>query len=330
MPTFTPIWKDIEVDVTSATTGDYVDFTLGLGSATNIVYTGRAYRDGESKIILRLNDIVESLMQLPDIQKDHTASSDGVVHQGQTVVRLFVKAEGTSSIVKELLYSDQWDYEEGIDVAKTTIHAPIDGVADPRQIWWASNLSTSDIFHYFIGEKDYSIDGDFWYRGGSVAVNLKDNTLATIGTELKVDEEEGNPITTYVIGEPCRRWCIYYVNALSGVDSFLFRGAVKESDALTRTTIGRPYNTPNGKVVEAEVVKTYTANSGYLNDAESERLAKHLIGTPMALLHDLENNIIYPVQVTNGEVTHKTYKGEGGKLVNYEITLQVLTSYKRR
>ena len=329
MPTFTPIWKEIEVDVTSATSGDYVDFTIGLGSATNVVYSGRAYRDADYKIVLRLNDIVESLMCLPDIQKDHTASATGTAHVGQTVVRLFLNASSTTgSLVKEILVSDRWDF--GHEWDGKSVHEPIDGVADPRQIWWASSLSSSDIFYALIGDQQYAFEGDFYFYGGSVAFDLKQNSAAVVGASLKSDEQEGAPVVDYVIGEPCRRWCLYYVNRLSGIDSFLLRGAVKESDSFTRTTIGRPYNTPNGKQVQAEVVKSFTVNTGYLSDNESHRFADNVPGTPMALLHDLENDVIYPVQVTTSEATHKTYKGEGGKLVNYELTLQVLTSYKRR
>lgn len=329
MPTFTPIWQEIEVDVTSATSGDYVDFTIGLGSATNIAYSGRAYRDADYKIILRLNDFVESLMYLPDIQKDHTASANGTVHVGQTVVRLFLKATSTTgSLVEEILVSDRWDFGHTWD--GTSVHDPIDGVADTRQIWWASSLSSSDIFRAYIGDEEYTFDGDFYFHGGSVAFDLKQNAKAVVGANLMTDEPDGEAKVDYTIGEPCRRWCLYYVNRYSGIDSFLLRGAVKESDSFTRTTIGRPYNTPNGKQVQAEVVKTFTANSGYLSDKESERFADNVPGTPMALLHDLENDVIYPVQVTSSEMTHKTYKGEGGKLVNYELTLQVLTSYKRR
>jgi hypothetical protein len=56
----------------------------------------------------------------------------------------------------------------------------------------------------------------------------------------------------------------------------------------------------------------------------------HLLNSTDVYLHDLERGIILPVVLDASSTPYKTYKGEGGKLVNYSIEVSIAQTRMRR
>ncbi len=64
-----------------------------------------------------------------------------------------------------------------------------------------------------------------------------------------------------------------------------------------------------------------------LNDEQSKNLAKNLIGTNKAYLHNLTTSKILPILSTDGSAVYKTYRNQGRKFVTYSINVECSQTY---
>lgn len=136
-----------------------------------------------------------------------------------------------------------------------------------------------------------------------------------------------NTITTAVTAgydeSYCGRYGITYLNQMGGYDFFLFEGKYSKSDGYNRFQYNRTYdNNYNGfglSTYQNEITTTYTLSTGWLNDEESYRFAKHVVGSNQVWLQDLETGKTTPVQITDKDVNYKKY--EGKELICYTLTV---------
>ena len=66
-----------------------------------------------------------------------------------------------------------------------------------------------------------------------------------------------------------------------------------------------------------------------MSDDEASRM-HHLLNSPNVYLLDMETDEMMPVVLTNTTTEYKTYKGNGGKLVNYTIEATLAQERIRR
>lgn len=130
----------------------------------------------------------------------------------------------------------------------------------------------------------------------------------------------------------CGDWALYYLNAKGGWDSFLIEGKVKRTDSLTRYEYGKGSGTPldfsrTQYMVESEAA--YEMHTGWLTDAQAANLAKNLLPSIKVYAHNLNENKIFPVVITDSSVEWKTYKNEK-KLVAYTINVAASNKEYRR
>lgn len=124
----------------------------------------------------------------------------------------------------------------------------------------------------------------------------------------------------------CGDWALYYSNRSGGWDSFLIEGNVKKIDNFEKYYINRSYNNTTmewgKKVYHNEITTNYELHTGWLNDRQSEILAFNLLSSNQVYLHDLVNNKIIPVVITDDTAEYKTFKNNGRKMVNYTINVE--------
>ena len=116
----------------------------------------------------------------------------------------------------------------------------------------------------------------------------------------------------------CGDWALYYVNARGGWDSFLIEGKVKRTDAVTHFEYSNANDTR--KQYMSEVEPAYEMHTGWLTDSQSEILAHNLIPSVKVYAHNLNENKLFPVVITDTSVEWKTFKNEK-KLVSYTINV---------
>lgn len=143
-------------------------------------------------------------------------------------------------------------------------------------------------------------------------------------------------VSTVETGSMCGgEWAIYYVNSYGGWDSFLIEGSVVRKDGFVRYKTDNSINNNlksdfGSKIYQTNIVPAYTITTGWVNDTESEIIAKNVFGTPYMYLHNLISGEIIPVNIDNGDATHKTFKNNGRKLVNYTINVISAQELRRK
>jgi hypothetical protein len=110
----------------------------------------------------------------------------------------------------------------------------------------------------------------------------------------------------------------------------LIEGAASEEDKLTRHTMTKAgvYDREKSNYLN-EIEKSITLHTSWLSDEQSLRM-HHLLNSTDVYMHDLEKNSILPVILEGSSTPYKTFKGEGGKLVNYTIEVTIAQTRMRR
>ena len=127
------------------------------------------------------------------------------------------------------------------------------------------------------------------------------------------------------------KYALYYSNRYGGWDSFLIEGKVTRKESYQNYYTASNYNNNTiqfGKKVYHNVITTrYELHTGWLSDSQSENLAFNLLTSNNVYLHNLENDTIKPVLITNTETDYKTFRNQNNKMFNY--TIEVECSHKQ-
>lgn len=128
----------------------------------------------------------------------------------------------------------------------------------------------------------------------------------------------------YYVTDTCYKYCVYYINQYGGWDSMLFRGRELQVDNLSRLSYKRNYVAQSQdfhkKDYLTNIAETWELNTSYINDVQSSKMI-NLLASNRMYLHDLETGNIVPVNVTNSNCEHKTYKNQGRKISAYTVNV---------
>lgn len=123
----------------------------------------------------------------------------------------------------------------------------------------------------------------------------------------------------------CGDWVLYYSNIYGGWDSFVLEGKVVEGKNIESFNYSKVINnnTINRENVryQTNIKQNWIVNSGYLSDAESKIIFDNLLTSNNVYLHNLKEDKIYPVHITDTQATYKEFLNER-KLINYTINLE--------
>ena len=339
-----PIWKDKDVILTPDATGR-VPFTIMVDGSS--AYLGVAVSKGIGNCEVRVNDIVADYLYniipssfTPD---GGLSEAEDTAYNVALPVQVIDRNDGTSKMSDVFKYD--WSYDNAVSAA-TKFSDPINGRIDPRMpLIWTSYVG-ADTTIKIVG---YARTGDFLYEDYNndySASNVEDHLTINVaegahniylyGADVAkyqwlVRDEDG---FVYKVVTPCHRYALYYVNAYGGIDFLLLEGTCKMQDNLTRYTTKKTYNnsTPSarGKTEYLnEQVRIYTLNTGLMTEAEASKM-HHLLESTNVCLWDNVEGVMRPVVLTDNNVAHKTYKGEGRNLIRYPITADLARDRQRR
>ena len=281
-----PIWQDIYY---TSTTYSVLDYAVQIVGA-NTIYTGRAYqRPGANGISINISKICQDYIKDSFGDTDfRTLTGTTFLHRNSYVeFNLVNAANGTVLGTYGFVYD--WSYENW-DGSNRTVSSPING-------------------HTMTGM--YSFNSSFVSSGTPTG-----STTAGIVTQI------GNVAT----GNSCGEIALYYKNRKGGWDAFLIEGTWTKKDEYTKYTYNRSFNNntlefENG-TYHSQIITSYALNTGWLNDQESENLAFNLLSSNEVYLHNLCEDKVYPVVITDNTATYKTYRNNSRKLVNYTINCE--------
>ena len=333
-----PIWKDYYVNLGTA---DSVEYRILCNES--LVYAGKAWkRPGQTDNTIRINDICADYLTnvLPSLSNSEFTEVGIPSFVVQTL-----SGETWSQKASVQFFMD-WSYDYHHDPARDGLSFPINGKVDSRQwlihsafnassvradITLADGSTTFIIIPIEISadfNEDFNIDFAKSVRSaqtGTAVFKLKgykDVKSVTIGN------------VKYEMVNNCNRFSLYYANAHGGWDSLLIEGNHSEVDNLTRYTRDVEYDNrgvQNRGTLNYvnEVSKSLTLHTSWMSDDESSRM-HHLLNSTEVYLYDLETEQMIPVLLTNATTEYKTYKSNGGKLVNYAIEVKYANGRIRR
>lgn len=331
-----PIWKDYYIELGSENSLHF-----------RIVGDGRMYqglavkRPGESSNTIRINDICADYMRVPPPTFD--------VRLIPSTVYTFLIAKSVDgslwSHVETVKFIPDWSYDYS-SVQRTVLSDPVNGLVDPRQtiLWSTSQTDTitvsinyagggsSKIFIPMTITADFNDDFNDDFADEGVVVN--GGTIAVDLSGYSNVESVDIGSSHYTVAQACHRYVLYYRNIHGGWDSLLFEGTCKRTDALTRYEAQHDYdnrqNTGRGTVNYAiEVAREYSLNTGWLNDAQAERMDS-VLGSTETYLQDLVSGLTWPAVLTGTSIEHKTYDNNGRRLISYAVTLRIAQEMVRR
>lgn len=324
-----PIWKDYYIDL-----GTEYSVHFRIMGDSSILYQGLAVRrPGESSNIIRINDICADYMRVPP------PTFDEKLIPATVYTFLIIKSVNGSSwsLVEAVQFIPDWSYDYSSS-RPAVLSNPVNGVLDPRQtiLWSTSQTDTITVSINYAGggssqiSVPVTINNDFadegvGVNGGTIAVDLS-------GYSNVESVDIGS--SHYTVAQACHRYVLYYRNIHGGWDSLLFEGTCKRTDALTRHEAQHDYDnrqsTGRGTVNYAtEVAREYSLNTGWLNDAQADRM-ESVLGSTETYLQDLISGLTWPAVLTGTSIEHKTYDNNGRRLISYAVTLRIAQEMVRR
>ncbi len=131
----------------------------------------------------------------------------------------------------------------------------------------------------------------------------------------------------------CGSVALYYLNEAGGWDAFLIEGKAVRTDKYTQ---GDYYKSFDNTTIEFgkkrwlnEIRPSWELHTSYLTDEQAERLVRNLMPSTQVYLHDLVEDIYYPVNITDTSAEYKTYANQGNKLVAYTIKVEASQGMER-
>ena len=312
-----PIWKDYYVDLGA---DEQVEFKILKNGET--IYQGvSAKRPGVERNEIRINDICADYLSPA---KFSLSDSFVAIDYPQFQIR---KRLGTAwKILEDVTFYNDWSYDNLFKV-EDTLSCPIvsevsnDGILINTIYYGAVNsviISYSD-------KEDEIIPINHLGSSGNVLVNLR-------GRENMTEVKVGNLV--YRVVSSCSKYTLYYVNAYGGWDFLPIKGNHVEEDNLTRHTMRVEYD---NRIIQNrgthnylnEITKNITLHTSWLTDEESLKM-HHLLNSNEVYLCDKSIEQVIPVLLTNSSTKYKTYKNNGGRLVDYTIEVSYANDRIRR
>lgn len=334
---FFPIWKTATYNYSTLATN--VEYEIADNGVT--IYAGRAYKlPQESEIlIININNIASNYLS----SQIENAFNNGNIYQFTDAYKRFAlyvndNLEYIYYFYNSYSYDDIEMNENGI----VNTSYPINNIIDTRQYFVNSFFrpmvkDSADL--HTVMYKLTELDGGNVYLN---TISFNTNKQCVI-TDNNINQEgiltvNYNGLKTpsakmeYEVKNTCCKYCLYYINAYGGWDSFLINGNNKRNDKITSYSYfkyadNRTTNFEN-KTYLNEVKPQYTLYTHYLTDDEASRMF-HLLESTTVYLHDLESGKVVPVTITNKSCDYKTFSNNGKKKFYYTITVEE-SQYKMR
>lgn len=137
---------------------------------------------------------------------------------------------------------------------------------------------------------------------------------------LKTTVSSSRVVTTYSNSTPdypklvCADYALYFLGLGGGWSSFVFTGKCKRVDNITSHQFDHSYNNTTsefevGRYI-SEIVPTWELNTGMLTEEQAADYARELVSSNKCYLHNLVDNTIIPVVITDNAAEYKTEDGE--------------------
>lgn len=316
---FYPISYEQKVDL-----GNVNKATFRITADGVVIYQGVAHRrPNEKSLVVTINDVCA------DYVSTTMPSWENIVVESETpTIAVQVLNGDTWEDKKRLQFFNDWTYK--FDGTFGKLSKPINGhirkdmpivvsVGSPQSkinVYYTRKVNITPIPSVEIANIP-SVVANHWIYLPDILPEyaMADLVSVSVGT------------ASYSVVDSCSKYALFYTNALGGWDTFLIEGNYKEVDNLERHT--RTLQDEGRRNYANDIRKTFTFHTTWLTDDEASRM-HHLLNSTDVYLYNHEMMDVTPVTIKNTSTEYKTFKNNGGKLVNYVIEVEFSKDKIRR
>lgn len=320
-----PIWKDYIW--AEETINDFIEYHLDDGGTT--IYAGKAYKYPDAdRVEFLLNSVTENY--LSNGISFPTVSSTSVM---PNYLKDFTLVTSTGN-EKPIIFFNDWSYKDTDLTSGYFLSDPITGLIDPRQYVMASWLlpTGEGVVNRFFYKDGIQTATDVTLKSGingyTFVENITNRQLGCgdyIVIAFVVSGTISQKQIKYTIDNTGKDYVLYYVNAAGGWDSLLIEGNVKKTDEFESESFIKRVLRPSTEFARNKYLNTITSSwtlyTGYLNDEQASKMY-NLLESTQVYLHNLKDNTITPVLITDTSCEYKTYTNQGKNKFYYTINVE--------
>ena len=309
-----PIWKDSYLTETNYT-NEYYWYKYKINGST--IFEGKTVPIN-SKISVKINDIIKYQFDSQELVFPTDAIATSITNYLEVDVYASQDDWETTTNKGTYRFFYDWSYND-----LTQYTTPIVGkVIDSRQyVIVSSNGFNNTETTMTLNCKDSN--GNTKYNaqsttnlGGRVIIKKMNSDIATCTV---------NQTTTYNVGKTHYKYCLYYRTLSGGWSWLLLNRTSKQTDTVTVNTYKQNWNNTTKEfgtnVFEKDIQRKWSVKSDYVGDKDSKTIHDAIL-TQKAYLHDLEEDTIVPVNITDTTVDVKTFYSNGRKQSQYSFTCE--------
>lgn len=325
-----PIWKDVEYNFGGVEMVEYGIYTEvpyrlpgngGIRYYDKLLFAGRSYaRPDTGNNVILVNKICQDYMDIPLLKK-------GLTSLGGGYNTFKLKSADGSTLYRQYSFVNDWSYGE---FETGLLSRPI--LKDHSKVFRNQLLP----FSVFGAAEQVAVPYEISYADGTKWNSTVYETRG-VTTEMfpypsikdgAVSYSINNKI--YTISDECVQYVLYYINPWGGYDWFPIRGRVVEMDNLAAYTYTQNFNNQTWEFGKrrylTEITKHFTLYTQWMSEEESSRMW-YLLQSNTVYLHNLVEDKIYPVVITNTEQEHK--KRLLGTRISYQIEVDLSQNRER-
>lgn len=262
--------------------GSSLNYHITLDGET--IFEGRAYAaPGEDNIQINVNRICENYLNNNAIEAILNGTSTLIT--APEAYREFILLDSGNTALETFGFLYDYDYEGDFVSGGTgmVLSNPVNGKTAENMITFHSSWDGTTV---------RNMNAGFLYTGETVC-----------------DAE----------------FALYYLNARGGWDAFVIEGAAIRTDKVDRHQYNKTYNNQTIEYEKntyiSEISSSWRLSTGLLDDAQAHNLCWNLLSSNRVYLHDLKENRIIPVIITNTDNVYNTYRNNGHQTIQYEIAV---------
>lgn len=322
-------------------TNNYISYNIKDNNG-DIIYNGRAYKfPNSSNITFNINKLISEFVN-SELPNEFPSDNLCKLYTLDNYYRNFIINDSVGNELANYNFFNDWSYNFNKIDQRIDENGYIK-ISDPiRKV-----ISRNQCFLYSLflplqySNKEYNITYNLENDNGknvnritqsldkSTQYLIIDNTLQNYPNYNKINVNGD----IFEIVDNCYEYVLYYQNAYGGWDSLLVQGNTIKSDSITSYSYSKAFNNTTiefEKKKYTNVIQTkYQMYTDYLTDVESSKM-HHLFESCEIYLHNLFNNQIMPVNITDSSFDYKTFRNQGKKLYYYTFNLEVAQEKLRK
>lgn len=322
--TYSPIWKDVEyIFVDDTEYGIYYDrihyFQGQMFVDEILLFKGKAYLPPDNSVVkVSINKICQNYMnENPNI-------FDGAVGYSHSYNEFKLK-NSYGTLLHTYRFVNDWSYKELTLGIKTNPIIP--HIADGQKLFFSAFATEQKTIkwgmRYYDGTADYNnteyVADDF-------------TTVMVVASRQKYVNTFYFGDKSFTVLPKCEcKYVLYYMNPYGGYDWLPITGKVVRKDKVETFVYTKNYNNTTADFGKnrylSNITVSYNLNTGWLTQEQSDRMWE-LLESNTVWLHNLDEDRIYPVMITDTNIEHKQKFGKKKRL-SYSINVELSQTRER-